>query len=40
MIDLISIVIPTYNRSVELKRALKSALFQTYKNIEKNQRIL
>ena len=34
MIDLISIVIPTYNRSVELKRALKSVLSQTYKNFE------
>ena len=34
MIDLISIVIPTYNRSVELERALKSVLSQTYKNFE------
>ena len=34
MIDLISIVIPTYNRSAELKRALKSVLSQTYKNFE------
>ncbi len=34
MLDLVSIVIPTYNRSEELKRALESILSQTYKNWE------
>ena len=34
MKDLISVVIPTYNRSEELKRALRSVLSQTYKNFE------
>lgn len=34
MLDLVSVVIPTYNRSKELKRALESVLSQTYKNFE------
>ena len=34
MLDLVSVVIPTYNRSKDLKRALKSVLSQTYKNWE------
>jgi len=34
MSDLVSIVIPTYNRCVELERALKSILLQTYANFE------
>ena len=32
--DKVSIVIPTYKRVEELKRALLSAINQTYKNIE------
>jgi glycosyltransferase involved in cell wall biosynthesis len=34
VLDLVSVVIPTYNRSEELKRALGSILSQTYKNFE------
>lgn len=33
-IPLISIVIPTYKRAIEVERALKSALNQTYENKE------
>jgi glycosyltransferase involved in cell wall biosynthesis len=32
--DLISVIIPTYNWSSALKLAIKTALWQTYKNIE------
>lgn len=32
--DLVSIIIPTYNRSEKIKRAIESALCQTYGNIE------
>lgn len=31
---LVSIIIPTYNRAELLKRAIESALAQTYKNIQ------
>ena len=31
---LISIVIPTYNRSIDLRRAIHSVIGQTYKNWE------
>ena len=31
---LISVIIPTYNRSVDLEKAIKSVINQTYKNIE------
>jgi glycosyltransferase involved in cell wall biosynthesis len=31
---LVSVVIPTYNRSKELARAIKSVLNQTYQNFE------
>jgi glycosyltransferase involved in cell wall biosynthesis len=31
--DTVSVIIPTYNRPIELKRALKSVLDQTYSNI-------
>lgn len=34
MKDLISVIIPTYKRELELKRAIDSVLNQTYKNIE------
>ena len=34
MFDLVSVVIPTYNRCKELKRALESVLSQTHKNLE------
>jgi len=34
MLDLVSVVIPTYNRSEELKIALESVLSQTYQNFE------
>ena len=34
MEDLVSVIIPTYKRKIELKRAIDSVLNQTYKNIE------
>jgi glycosyltransferase involved in cell wall biosynthesis len=34
MNSIVSIVIPTYNRAFELKRALQSVLFQSYSNFE------
>lgn len=34
MNDLVSVIIPTYNRPLYLDRAIKSVLNQTYKNIE------
>ena len=34
MNDLVSVVIPTFNRYEQLFRAIESALSQTYRNIE------
>jgi len=34
MKELISVIIPTYNRKTTIKRSIESVLNQTYKNIE------
>ena len=38
--DLISVIIPTYNRAHLIKRSAESILNQTYKNIENTDDIL